>query len=200
MSKSFKLLVTQTGQLYFLALEDMVMGMAEPIYVLKGKYRTGQPATTLTTSSTNWFSGELSQDSHVSIHVVGHEGEKAPTLPKNPSTLQEHLKALAEQGFTRIRIQGHDVQRDNASNNYTVKHTSPIVLEVPVVEGQAAKVTPANVGNTVDVVAVKKSPYICITPKLRFLMKTNRLDFGYPEVTFKKPYRFTKGAFINLAW
>jgi len=39
-----------------------------------------------------------------------------------------------------------------------------------------------------------------VVTKLQFNAATSRFIFGYPEVHFKKIYRFTKGDFMNLAW
>ena len=208
MSKHFKLLISKDNQLYLLALEDFVQRPGEALYVIKGKYRTGQAASAVRTSGQNWVPGELASDSTVALQVIPAPGEKVPALPAGtPGSLESHLRSLAEAGFVRVRLQGHEIERQDGTHKYTVKATAPIVLEVQVIdttkEGKEAavpKATPANISSFIDVVAVKKSPYLQVVTKLQYQTANNRLNFGHPEVHFNKPYRMTKGDLVNLAW
>lgn len=203
MSKNFKLLISKDNHLYVQASEDFCMAPGEPIFVLKGKYRTSQAATAVKAASQNWIEGELTADSVVAVQIQAAPGEKVPELPKSPARLEVFLKALAEAGFVRIRLQAHEVARQEGTHKYTVKAASPTALEVMVTEGKEGKevkVTPANVSNFVDIAAIKKSPHLQVVTKLQYQMSTNRMMYGHPEVHFSKPYRFTKGDFVNVAW
>lgn len=204
MAKTFKLLVSKDNQLYLSALEDFMQRPGEALYVIKGKYKTGQAATALRNSSQNWVPGELTSDSIVALQVIPAPGEKLPAIPATPASLEHHLRALAEAGFVRVRLQGHEIERQEGSHKYTVKATAPTVLEVQVTdvtkEGTVPKATPASISSFIDIVAVKKSPYLQVVTKLQYQTTNNRLNFGYPEVHFKKHYRMTKGDLVNLAW
>lgn len=204
MSRNFKLLISKDNQLYLQALEDFTMSPSEALYIIKGKYRTGQAATAAKNAGQNWVSGELTSDSLVSVQIQAAAGEKVPVIPVAPARLESYLQALGEAGYVRIRLQGHDITRQEGAHKYDVKVTAPTTLEVTVEEPkegkEPTKATPANVSSFVDIVAVKKSPHLQILTKLQYQTATNRMIFGYPEVHFKKTYRFTKGDFVNLAW
>lgn len=204
MSKNFKLLISRDNQLYLHALEDFTMQPSETLYIIKGKYRTGQAATAVQNAGQNWVPGELTSDSLVAVQIQVAANEKVPVVPVAPARLESFLQALAEAGYVRIRLQGHEITRQEGSHKYNVVASGPTTMEVTVEEPKEGKdppkPSPANASSFVDIVAVKKSPHLQIVPKLQYQTASNRMIFGYPEVHFKKAYRFTKGDFVNLAW
>jgi hypothetical protein len=205
MNKNFKLLISsKDAQLYLLAVEDFSMPPSEPVYIVKGKYKLGQGATAVRTAGQNWIEGELTGDSLVAFGVMVGQGEKVPVVPVAPARLESCLQALAEAGFVRVRMAGHDITRQEGTHKYKVSATAPTTLEVAVEESKEGKpplkATAANISSFIDISAVKKSPYLQIVYKVQYEAAKNRMAIGYPQVHFKKAYRFTKGDFVNLAW
>lgn len=210
-SKNIRLHIAKNCDLYMQALADFVQGPGEPLYIIKGKYKTQQAAAAAMTAGQNWLSGELTATTTVMVQLQqsANAKEQPPTLPPGPCSLEAVLQALSEAGYVRPRLQGHEVTRLDG-HRFQVQASGSTVFEVTVIDGTAVgqdkqekpppKATPANVSGYIDLAAVKKSPYLQIITKLQFNMGTNRFIFGYPEVHFNKAYRFQKGDFLNLAW
>ena len=194
--------------MYMQALKDFVQGPGEPLYVIKGKYKTQQAATAAMTTSLSWLQGELSANTLVIVQLQQSANSRDPplTLPSCPCTLEVVLQALSEAGYVRPRLQGHEVTRLDG-HKFSVTATGPTVFEVTVIDVEGGsdgkpppKVTLANLSGFLDLAMVKKSPYLQILVKLQFNAASNRFQFGYPEVHFSRAYRFRNGDFLNLAW
>jgi hypothetical protein len=172
MSRNMKLYVGKDNHLYMQALDDFEQGPGEAIYVIKGKYKLAQGATTLREEGRNWVSGEMTEDSPVTVQLINSANvEKPPVLPSGVNTFDTVLQALCEANFVRCRLQGHEISRIDGSRKYKVTSTTPAAMEVSVLDTTkdpeaVPKTNASTLSSFVDIAMIKSSPHLQAAPAM----------------------------------
>ena len=191
--KEYKIYLGSSGQIYIQVLQDMLFLPTTPLFVLKGKVKTGEAASSAKETSECWVSAEFMPDTLTILESKPDSLIKVAGVHRMENLLQE----LAKQKLVMPRILGHTITRVGDTDNYEVKADEALVFDVGV-NDEKMKATPVNIGAFTDMVALKKSPVIGIVVRLS-TTNSSRMNTNHPIVAFRKTTRATAGQFVQLS-
>jgi hypothetical protein len=194
--QSCNLIADPAGSLYVLGREDGTLDNQEPMFLIKGTFKTGQAGTALLTSGDNWVSWEVTGDSLVSCKAPGVR----PPMPAGLLTLDRVLGVLESAGHVRVKIMKHSTAERNpaAPGKFTVTRKEVAVLQPTVSDSGPANA--ANFSSFVSVAALKTCADLVVAHRLDFTTKDKTLTCDYPGVFLKKPVNLRAGELVQLTF
>lgn len=178
------------------------MPREKPLYLLKGKFKTGQAATALMQGEAgNYVEWSMTAGSEVNMRP---SSPLTTALPEQVLPLQDFLSALELQGHVRVKLHKHKVEKPavgpgvpgGSSDKFLVTSAEPVALEPNVKE--TGSPTLGSLGSYVDLGQTKASDLVRIVHRLEYDPKAKNITCGYPGIHLKKSLRISAGQAIPL--
>ena len=182
-----------------------VLSSDKPLYLLKGKFKTGGPATAVMAQGQNWVEWAMTPDCVVTLRATS----PLPTaLPDKPAPLKHFLAKLEAQGHVLVKMHKHKITKDRegaeageartaaAGDTYKIAAVEPVALD-PLAR-ESGEPTLQSLAAFVDLGATKGSQLVQVVHRLEYNPTARNITCGYPGVHLVKTIRISAGQAIPL--
>jgi hypothetical protein len=186
---------TAAGDLFISSQEAQVLSKEKPLYLLKGRFKTGQAATAVMATGDDWVEWSMKPDSAVTLRPTT---PLSAVLPDQVLPLSTFLSKLEALGHVRVKVHKHKVEKAEGPGvtGYKISTLEPVALE-PVVREQGEP-SLASLAGFVDLSATKSSDLVQVVHRLEYDPKAKSINCGYPGVHLTKNIRIKAGQVIAL--
>jgi len=189
------IIVNEAGEVFLEAQDDTIVNRNEPLFLLSGRVKVGQAATTLMAREGQWVAWAMTAESVV--HCECRPALDTP-CPTGPQQLRKFLLYLESNGHVRSKLHMHQVKRrEDDPGQYEVASTEQAALEIKKEDGSATA-SLQNIGNYTDVQLLKNGRRVMVIHQLVFDSAANKITVQCPGVFLKKSVRMKKGDFVKL--